>query len=169
MKQDLGYRGINMITLKLECIGDDRNAAMRQFAAIEEVVMGMAGIKRAASSDIKNRAWVAIIKDYERGQFIREFPRGYKDYSESNSKGSRGVYKYYYLEECNIYEVSEPTSWKNTSRYFCRIVNGALLVMEKEEVVMHFKQIRNSSASIMIVNGEKMSEEEYWEWMRKKS
>ncbi len=156
---------MSTITKKLECIGDDTAQLMRQFGAFEDMFFG--GQRRSYTGGF-NRAWVAIIKDYYQGKFLREFPLGYKDYSEANSKGSRGVYKYYYLEEGYIYEVSEPTSWKNTDRYFCRVEDGIEFKMSKEEVIDYFEALRKLPQEFVDQKtGEVMTEKEYWEWLRK--
>lgn len=151
------------ITKKLECIGDDMVQVCREFDQFCNMFFpGMAG------SGIKSRTWVAIIKDHYKGKFLREFPRGYKDYSEANSKGSRGVYKYYYLEEGPIYEVSEPVSWKNTLRYFCRIEDGEEIEMSKQEVIDHFESLRKLPQEYIFKDtGEVMTEEEFFAWLRK--
>ena len=154
----------NVVTKKLECIGDDTAQAMRQFASLESFFLG--GKSRCGSF---NRAWVAIIKDHYKGKFLREFPKGYKDYSEANSVGSRGIYKYYYLEEGNIYEVSEPKSWKRTDRYFCRIEDGQEIRMTEDEVKAHFEAIRNLPAEYVDKEtGEIMDEGEFLKWLRRK-
>jgi len=83
----------------------------------------------------KHRDWVARIVglDPQYG-FQREFVQGKKDYAHSNSKGTRGVYINYILDEGFIYEVSAPQSWKRTDRYFCRVVSGEITKISKEDV-----------------------------------
>ena len=61
--------------------------------------------------------------------------RGHTDYSQANSVGSRGVFKYYFLAEGAIYHVSAPQTWKRTDEYYCRNVGGRLIHMSMEEVV----------------------------------
>lgn len=157
---------MSTVTKKLECIGDDCIQFLRQVEQFERMFFPYSD-----SSKVRERAWVAIIKDYDKrcsyGGFLREFLRGNKDYSEANSKGSRGVYKYYYLEEGYIYEVSEPTSWKNTNRYFCRVENGEEIEMSKEEVIAHFEALRKQPTEYVDKQtGEIMSEEEFLKWLR---
>jgi hypothetical protein len=83
----------------------------------------------------KSRAWVARVRIDANGWVDREFvDPGAVDWSESNSVGSRGVYKRYWLEERVYYEVSSPESWSGTDRYFCEVINGEIIRMTKEEV-----------------------------------
>jgi len=56
------------------------------------------------------------------------------DYSDANSKGSRGVYVHYILESGRLYQVAEPTSWKNTDHFFCTVDDdGNIIKMTQEE------------------------------------
>ena len=150
------------ITKKIECIGDDCIQWLKQYEKFERTFFPYSSASRT-----KERAWVAIIKDYNHGKFIREFSRGYKDYSETNSKGSRGVYKYYYLEEGPIYEVSQPMSWKNTLRYFCRVEDGEEIEMSKEEAIAYIEKTKTLEACINKHAQEVMTEEEYLAWLKK--
>jgi len=87
------------------------------------------------------RAWCAEITGFDSKYGLkRKFLRGQKDYSEANGPGSRGIYKYYALEEGKIYEINSPLSWKNDDRYFCRIENGEENRMTKEEVIECLKK-----------------------------
>jgi hypothetical protein len=106
-----------LTSLKLECIGDD-NPIMPKRAWCAEIRLGL---------------------DPKYG-FKRKFLRGQKDYSEANGPGSRGVYKYYNLEEGKIYEINSPQSWKHDDRYFCRIENGEEVRLEKTEVIECLKK-----------------------------
>lgn len=55
------------------------------------------------------------------------------DYSNANSKGSRGVYIHYILESGRLYQVAEPTSWKNSKHYFCTVdEEGDIIELTKE-------------------------------------
>lgn len=78
----------------------------------------------------RRRAWVAEIVGYEdKFYYARRFLRPVVDYSDANSVGTRGVYRYYWLELGKIYDVSEPLTWRKTDRYFCRV--GELGNIEK--------------------------------------
>ena len=82
-----------------------------------------------------SRAWVAKVQIDARGLIDREFVAPHAiDYAESNSVGSRGVYKCYWLEERVYYEISSPQSWRNVDRFFCEVIDGEIIRMTKEEV-----------------------------------
>lgn len=81
------------------------------------------------------REWVAQIMGVDgRGKFVRAFLSGNRDYTNSNSAGSRGVMTTFNLQNGPIYEVSSPRSWRDTERYFCRIVDGSLVKITDDEV-----------------------------------
>ncbi len=83
----------------------------------------------------RSRAWCAeIVAFSERYGFKRRFFKPTVDYSESNSVGSRGVHRYYWLEDGKIYDVSEPVSWRKTARYYCRVEGEKLIELTKEQV-----------------------------------
>lgn len=69
------------------------------------------------------RAWVAEIGPIT---LKRTFLRPCLDYSQANSKGTRGVYAAYVLAPERIYEVSSPESWSTTRRYFCHVVDVSI-------------------------------------------
>lgn len=143
---------LSVVTKKLECIGEDGRWPRNYCSG-------------------RKRAWIAEIKGYQKGQLIREFLKGYKDYTESNGVGSRGVYKFFYLEEGHIYQVSDPVSWKNTEVYFCRIEDGKEVIISKIGVISFFQNQKATSPQqhkrIDRYSGKDMKEEEYWEWLRK--
>jgi hypothetical protein len=119
VNNDLTYTTPVTYILHLEAIGEDQAQGLKMFG-------------------FKSRAWVAEIigfSDRYIGNFERRFLDPQTDYTHSNSKGSRGVIKVYYLYSEHIYEVAEPKSWKCTERYFCYIDDdGKLEVLTKEEV-----------------------------------
>lgn len=81
------------------------------------------------------KPWVAQIFGSDgRGGFNRAFVSGAKDYSRANSKGTRGIYRFYTLEEGPIYEVNDRQTWRHTERYFARVQNGEMVRMGDEEV-----------------------------------
>lgn len=86
--------------------------------------------------------WIAKITGTDpKYGFNREFLPYKKDYSESNSKGSRGVYAYYILESGIYYEIKEQISWNRTKRYFCKIdESGDIITVNKEEIIKWTKQ-----------------------------
>lgn len=82
----------------------------------------------------QSRPWVARLTglDPEKG-FVREFVRAQKDYSQTNSTGSRGVWLYYPLTD-GLYEVNERTSWRKVRRYFIRVAEARYQEISREEV-----------------------------------
>jgi len=84
---------------------------------------------------LKSRAWVAeIVGLSAKYGFERKFLRPNIDYAEANSAGSRGIYKYYWLEEGKVYEVSAPQSWRKIDRYFCEIKNNRAERIDRSKV-----------------------------------
>ena len=82
------------------------------------------------------RFWVAKITGYYGTEnFKREFLYGKRDYSKSNSKGTRGIYIWYILESGCYYEVSSPRSWSRIERYFCKVSEeGEITNVDRKEV-----------------------------------
>jgi hypothetical protein len=82
-----------------------------------------------------NSCWVAeIIGRDPKYKYARCFLHGKVDYAHSNSKGTRGVYLNFILEDGHIYDVSSPQSWKKTDRYYCKVINGEIIQIKEEEV-----------------------------------
>lgn len=117
--------------LRLEAIGDAENAGCRGLSAFLGVVDER--MRRAMRPPIRV-PWVARItgRDPKYG-LARDFLRGRKDYADSNSIGSRGVYLYFTLAD-GVYEVRELKSWRRERRYFCRASGGELNELSREEV-----------------------------------
>jgi hypothetical protein len=87
------------------------------------------------------RYWVSrIVGKCKKFGFKREFlkPDGI-DYKKSNSKTTRGIFRFYWITPGYIYEVSSPQSWRGTNRYFCRTENGNIIKMTREEVIQWIK------------------------------
>lgn len=83
----------------------------------------------------QSRPWVARLTGFdEECTLAREFVRGQKDYSQSNSTGSRGVYVYYPLKT-GVYEVNERTSWTRVRRYFLHVEREEITEITKDEVL----------------------------------
>lgn len=75
-------------------------------------------------------SWVAeITGPDEKYGLKRSFLRCKLDYSQSNSKGSRGIFAEYILSQGKIYEVKSQETWSRFRRYFC-IVNSNGDIME---------------------------------------
>jgi hypothetical protein len=80
--------------------------------------------------------WVAKITGF-RGTdyFQREHLHGKKDYTNSNSKGTRGIFVWYTLETGKYYEVESRLSWSRSEHYFCKTDdNGDIIKVERKEV-----------------------------------
>lgn len=99
-------------TIKIECIGA---AANPKHLAIDKMFGGILGLAEI----YKRRWWVAEIVGFsDKYKFERKFVKQKKDFSTSNSVGSRGINANYMLEYGKLYEISSPVSWKKTDRYF---------------------------------------------------
>ena len=72
--------------------------------------------------------------DFDRAEFNKVHKYGYTDYKFANSTGSRGVYKYYFVED-GIYEIQERISWKKFEHYFVLIKDGKKTKLDFEEVL----------------------------------
>jgi hypothetical protein len=85
---------------------------------------------------IPSRAWVKelYIKETVLSYHIEErwVKANSYDYSEANSVGSRGVYKYYWLEEGGIYQINSPESWGRSDNYYCLVINSEIKRVSKE-------------------------------------
>ena len=122
-------------SLKIEAIGDDADQSLRFFTDLTNMLVPGLGDVTFGEKP-KPSYWVAQITGvHEKYKYERKFLKGKKDYTHSNSKGSRGVYVYYLLESGNVYEVKQPVSWKNTLRYFCIVTEeGEIETVDKEYV-----------------------------------
>lgn len=80
-------------------------------------------------------AWVRHLTDIGPGRLIWEYMHGQADYSQANSVGSRGVYKYFFLKETELYQVAAPQSFRRTKHYFCRVMHGQIEEISMEEVI----------------------------------
>lgn len=123
-------------TLELELIGDDSNQRFKFYSDLVDDGFGTDGIGEALFGRPPIYVWVAeIIGPHPKYRYGRRFLRGKKDYSHSNSTGSRGVCAWYILESGKYYDVSERVSWKRVDRYFIRVNNsGDIVRVEDEEV-----------------------------------
>lgn len=117
-------------SLKIEAIGDDTEQFITHIRKLSR------SLARDFIGEIPRRSWCAEIAGRdERFGYRRVFLRYKRDYRESNSKGSRGVYKFYILESGHIYEVSAPKSWRHVDRYFCKVTeDGGIVRLSANEV-----------------------------------
>ncbi len=112
------------IIIELECIGHNWGLSNKEVF-----------LTRMFLGAIPSRAWVAEITGFSpRYGYERVFVQRKTDYTHANSKATRGVIAIFVLKENRIYEVSDPRSWKRTERYFCRVEDGEIVRMSKEEV-----------------------------------
>ena len=86
--------------------------------------------------------WVAKITGlYGNDGLKRDFLYGKRDYTKSNSKGTRGIFLWYVLESGNFYEVSSPISWSRLERYFCTVSEeGEINKITKREIQSLFER-----------------------------
>lgn len=126
--------------LKLEAIGDNQTAYLRQYLKQERP--NQFGYRELQAFKFGNKTltpWVSLITGItKRGFFEREFAEGQRDYSQANSVGSRGIFIYYALKP-GICEVNERISWKRARRYFLHVISDELAEeMSREEVLRCF-------------------------------
>lgn len=105
-------------TIKLEILGHGNTAQREWFGRSAE----QPGVKRVGSFDF----YGACFREYD--------IRGFVDYASANSKGSRGVYAYYFVTD-GLYKVTERTSWKSVKTYYLLIENGLKTKMTFEEAL----------------------------------
>jgi hypothetical protein len=76
------------------------------------------------------RTWVAEITGRDpKYRYARNFLPFKKDYSLSNSKGTRGIYAIYILDGGKFYEVKY---WKE--RYFCTVTDWKIEILTKDNI-----------------------------------
>lgn len=76
----------------------------------------------------------------DRGDFNRAAIHGYTDYAQANSTGSRGVYKFYFVED-GLYEIKARVSWKKVEHYFLLVENGQQTRLTFLEAVEWLKKV----------------------------
>lgn len=112
--------------LRLECINDNMGLSPEMLFYFKILNHGKGP---------PNRYWVAEITGLsEKYKYKRRFLEYKKDYTDSNSIGTRGVYAYYILDNDRIYDVSEPISWGKTDRYFCTVRDDEIIRLQESEV-----------------------------------
>jgi len=133
-------------TLRVEAIGDNADGMLRVWRNLANSMVPDLGTMTFGT--IPKRYWVAEITGPDpKYRWKRVFLRGKKDYRESNSVGSRGVYVWYVLESGHVYEVNEPVSWKNNDRYFCRVNDaGDIEPLDEADITQWIPKDNGSSA-----------------------
>lgn len=103
-------------TVGLEYIGLNTDQLFAQYAAL------CRAIGHLPDEDFPRREpAVAEISRDEFGGLAKCWLAGKRDYSKANSKGSRGVYVWYTLEQDKLYWIKDPRSWRCTETYFAAI------------------------------------------------
>lgn len=121
-------------TIGLELFGENHKEWFRLMKA--KANSGIPGAGDILLGRDLEESFVAEISGLDpRYGFARQFLRGSKDYSRSNSKGSRGVFKWYILESGRIYDVQRQVTWKRLERFYCTVDEaGDIIKLTKEEV-----------------------------------
>ena len=126
--------GRPVVFLRLEEIGANvRLSPDRAFHAA--LRPGLAALARLHLLLPNRRPWCARLLGLDATYvYQREFLRPRRDYTEANSKGSRGIYLYFNLYEGEVYEVHELVSWSRDRRYFASASAGKVFELDEVEV-----------------------------------
>lgn len=121
------------IYFELELRGDDVRQLGKMYSYLGNEVMPGLG---TALFKIPPSAWVAEITGLDpKYKFDRKFLKYKKDYSRSNSVGSRGVYANYILESGHIYDIKD-----HKDRYYCTVDDdGRVMRLNETEVIEWLK------------------------------
>lgn len=122
--------------LEIELRGDNirQSAKIAQYIG-NEIMPGLG----SSIFGIPPSGWVAEITGFDdKYKYNRQFLRFKKDYSRTNSKGSRGVYAEYILDSGKIYDVKE-----HKDRYFCTVDDGGNIIKLTEEEVIECLKVRS--------------------------
>lgn len=116
--------------LALEYIGATNWDRLRGF----EGMMSRAGVHISPEDRVQAGPQVAEIRRGDDGLLRPHWLFGKRDYAKANSRGTRGVYLHYVLEQDRLYWVQEPVSWRRTARYFAAIsISGNVYELSDEE------------------------------------
>lgn len=100
-------------SLVLEAIGHGESQRIRLYRAVmREAGLGRVGDELLGGLSNRWGVW-----DADTGSEIY----GRTDYSQSNSKGSRGVRIWYTLQSGKRYRVRDPKSWTRSEEYCCHV------------------------------------------------
>lgn len=113
--------------LELELVGDNVVQMCRMWTRITDDLAP--GLGKATFGSCPPSAWVAEITGRDsKWKYARKFCKFNKDYSRTNSKGSRGVYAIYILEDGKLYEVKN-----RKRRYFAQVIDGYVREIDQED------------------------------------
>jgi hypothetical protein len=119
--------------LRIELIGDNIRQELKLWTNIGN--MAIPGLGTMTFGSYPRSGWVAEITGFDpKYKYARSFLKFKKDYSRANSKGSRGIFAEYILEEGKIYDVKQQVSWKRIERYFCKVDNWQIIRIDETEV-----------------------------------
>ena len=108
-------------SISLEFIGAATADMLRQFEKLESRIgFGWDDDRPTHPFDRRGPCVLRMYKN-ENGDVRGEIIWGKRDYSKANSKGTRGVYVHYVLEENELYWIKSPQSWRSTSIYFAAV------------------------------------------------
>jgi len=121
--------------LEIELFGDDVRQLNKLYRNLSNELLP--GIGDVTFGNTPSSGWVAEITGFDpKYKYLRNFLKYKKEYSRSNSKGSRGIMAEYILESGHIYQVKSQTSWKNVDKYFCIVSNdGDIIKITEEDVI----------------------------------
>lgn len=123
--------------LKLEAIGDNHIAYRRHMEKAPKLNrFGRSEIDAYKFGNKRRVAWCAEITGVNLdGNLERQFVDGNRDWRDSNSTGSRGIFTYYALRP-GLYEINSPESWSRVRRYFIKVIDDVTAVeISKEELL----------------------------------
>ena len=122
-----------------EAFADDFQQELRLVRNILD--SGIPGLGKAIFS-WPSDTWAAEIIDFDKKyKYQRKFLKWKKDYTHSNSKGSRGIYYEWTLESNHIYDIKRRISWGRCERFFCTVnESGDIVELDEKEVIECLKR-----------------------------
>ena len=121
--------------LALESIGDTFRQAKRKLLS-GQIKLDVSRSSHRMALLSKKAPWCAqIVGVRVDGTLKRVFVQGLKSYEFSSGTGNRGVYYWFILQD-GFYEVHEHISWGKSDRYFCRVLDGVLVKVDKKDLMI---------------------------------
>lgn len=118
-------------SLRLEFLGSNDFDAIRGAGRMVNAIAP--GLGEAFIGDIPRGPYVAEITwNAELMSFARRYLPSQRDYSKSNSKGSRGVMLCFIIESDRLYEVHSRISWRNSETYYAAVAEDGSIYRLKE-------------------------------------